>query len=193
MDITVKIPRLSTVTKEGWKPFRDEYRRYKRCHPTASIFAFLTAVQKRILFARIPLDSAPLPNDGTFIKAIDKLFAIGSELDCIYELEKLSLRSVTDAAITEYVEKFIEVMDATALDNIPDDVLLRKKFLSGIKLAPFKTRMEVALPEEPSLDECIRVTYEEAIVVRDVLLEAEKYGKTQCARSQSHNSNSTGP
>ncbi|GKT32996.1 hypothetical protein ADUPG1_007027 [Aduncisulcus paluster] len=103
-NITVKIPRLSTVTKDGWKPFRDEFRRYKRCHPTASIFAFLTVVQKRILFARIPLDSAPTLNDGTFIKAIDKLFAIGSEFDCIYELEKLSLRSVTDAVITETIQ-----------------------------------------------------------------------------------------
>ncbi|GKT36298.1 hypothetical protein ADUPG1_009291 [Aduncisulcus paluster] len=53
MEVTIKPPKLSTLTKEGWKTFKDAFERYVRCHPTVKLFGFLSSVQLKVLCARV--------------------------------------------------------------------------------------------------------------------------------------------
>ncbi|GKT31877.1 hypothetical protein ADUPG1_006203, partial [Aduncisulcus paluster] len=121
---------------------------------------------------------------------VDKLFAAGSKLDCVYAIQRLSLTGVTEVEVTSFVEKFVEVIDSTPDSKLPSNELMRKLVLACIRNPVFRTRMDVALEEEPEVEDCIRVLYEEAAMVKEVLDEARKYTQTRSGGASTQSSSS---
>ncbi|GKT30868.1 hypothetical protein ADUPG1_001736, partial [Aduncisulcus paluster] len=100
MEVKIRLPSLKTVGKAEWKKFKDDFLRFKKRDADAEVRIYMKDVVWKIYKARAGL--AEDEESDVIVEEIDKLYGISNRLTCVYALEELSLKGISEKEITKY-------------------------------------------------------------------------------------------